>query len=86
MLNLVRFVIIFGQDKQFEKIRAFNLICKALYSITDNSQRMSNDAELQCQVTDIHWRLLGAYRYRPYLQCHRRKQSKTHSYRYGTSQ
>ena len=31
MLNLVRFVIIFGQDKQFEKIRAFNLICKALY-------------------------------------------------------
>jgi len=32
MLNLVRFVIIFGQDKQFEKIRVFNLICKALYS------------------------------------------------------
>jgi len=36
MLNLVRFVIIFGQDKQFEKIRAFNLICKALYSFESN--------------------------------------------------
>jgi len=29
VLNMVKFVIIFGQDKQCEKIQVFNLICKA---------------------------------------------------------
>jgi len=29
LLNMVKIVIIFGQDKQCEKIQVFNLICKA---------------------------------------------------------